>query len=157
MKTLAERNYAYHAAGKVWRVPLLRLTRLPDGSVGISDDEIRRVHRAVANALCGSRDALSFDEFEFLCDTGEVSFTDVARHLGLHKSTLSKWRQAGTVPPGLTSLALKRYFWFLLFGSELGGKQITLSQVQDEAAFLEMAHDQAIKEHAADPIERMTA
>lgn len=157
MKTLAERNYAYHAAGKFWRVPVLRLTRLPDGSVGIAEEEIRRVHRAIANAVCGARDALSFDELEFLCDTAAVSFTDVAHHLGLHKSTLSKWRHAGTVPQGLTSLALKRYFWFLLFGGELGGTQITLSQVQDEAAFLAMAHDQAITEHAADPIERMTA
>ena len=83
VKTIFEKNYPYQAAGRIWGVPELRLTTLPDGTVAILEEEINRIHRAIANEICGSPENLTIDELEFLCDITLTSFTDVADYLGM--------------------------------------------------------------------------
>jgi len=153
METLVERDYPYHAAGRVWRVPEVRLTRLPDGTVGISQAEIDRIHRAIANRVCGGGGRLTFDELDFLCDVTGTRLTEVAARLGVHKSTVSKWRGAGIVGGEVGSLALKRWFWFKLFGGHLGGEPVRLDELRDDAAFLDIASRRAIAIRAADEVE----
>ena len=68
MKTKIKKNYPYYAAGRTWPVPELRLVSLPDGTSAISEEEIYRIHRAIANEICGNNASLSMEELEFLCD-----------------------------------------------------------------------------------------
>ena len=85
MKTKTKKNYPYQAAGRTWTVPELRLISLPDGTAAISEEEIYRIHRAIANEICGSDTTLSMDELEFLCDLTDKSFSDVADCLQIHR------------------------------------------------------------------------
>lgn len=100
-KIRTKRNYPYQAAGRTWTVPELRLTSLPDGSAAISEEEIQRIHRAIANEICGDEARLTMAELEFLCDATETSFSDVASTLQLHRSTVTRWRKTGEVPKGV--------------------------------------------------------
>lgn len=147
-------DYDYHAAGRVWRLPSLTLTVLPDGERAISQVEIDRIHTAIANELCGAPGSMTFEELEFLCDVTMTPFNQVAELLGLHKSTLSRWRQAGAVPREVYSNFLRKHFWFKLFGDHLRGNRIRLDTVVDDEAFLRYAHDEAIREQLAEPIPR---
>lgn len=88
----------HQTAGRTWAVRELRLVRMPDKTVVILEEEIDRIHRAIANEICGSPDTLSIDELEFLCDVTDTSFAEVADYLGIHKSTVTRWRKAGEVP-----------------------------------------------------------
>lgn len=144
MRRLIEKNYKYRAAGRTWLVPKLHLKKMPDGTVAISQDEIDRIHKAIANQICGSSEVLSFVELEFLCDVSETSFYEVAKHIGMHKSTPSKWRKIGTVPNHITSIFLKRWFWFKLFGQVLSDETIKLKDLRDEIEFLTLAKSHAI-------------
>ena len=157
MKILIKKNYPYQAAGRVWAVPELRLVTMPDGTIAILEEEIDRIHRAIANEICGSSDNLSMEELEFLCDITRTSFTDVADYLGVHRSTLTKWRKTGEVPRTIISLVLKKWFWFKLFGHDLGSRSVKIEQLKDEGVFLSFAKSQAIERHLAEPIEKMRA
>jgi hypothetical protein len=153
MKKRTAKNYLMHAAGHVWSVDAVTLTQLPDGTLALSQAELGRLHRAVANAICGGIGALSFDELEFLCDVTATTFTEVAEHLELNKSTITTWRRKGAVPSRIASNALKRWFWFRLFGAELAGDRLPLSRFRDDEAFLESATQRAIRNHATVHVE----
>jgi hypothetical protein len=157
MKTTIEKNYPYQAAGRLWAVPQLRLTILPDGTVALLEEEVERIHRAIANEICGNTEALTVAELEFLCDLTLTSWAQVAEFLGVHRSTLSKWRQTGVVPRAVISLALKKWFWFKLFGEELGSRTVKLSCLSSEGAFLSYARQEAIERAVAEPIEKLRA
>lgn len=157
MKTLNKKNYPYQAAGRTWRVPELHLARIPDGAVVILEEEIRRIHRAIANEICGTPDSLSRDELEFLCDITGTSSSEIADYLGIHRSTLTKWRKTGEIPKNVMSLVLKKWFWFKLFGKELGDRTVRIRHLQDEESFLSYAKTQAIERNLAEPIETMRA
>ena len=156
MAKLTEKNYKFHAAGRTWVVPTLRLTEMPDGSVAITEDEIDRIHRDIANEICGSPENLSKEELEFLCDVTETLFSEVADYLGVHKSTLTKWRKT-EVPKNALNLLLKRWFWFRLFGEELAQDTIKIEQLENERTFLDYARREAIGKRLVEPIKRMTA
>jgi len=156
VKTIFEKNYPYQAAGRTWAVPELRLTPLPDGTVVILEEEINHIHRAIANEICGSPENLTIDELEFLCDITLTSFTDIADYLGIHKSTLTRWRKVGEVPRLPISLLLKKWFWFKLFGQDLGNRSVKIGQLENERDFLSYARDQAIQKELANPIEKIT-
>lgn len=151
------RDYGYEAAGHVWRVPRVRLVLLPDGSTGISEAEIERIHRAIANELCGDEGNLSFVELEFLCDVTSTSLSEVATVLGLHKSTVSKWRETSVLPGDVTSNALKRFFWHKLFGADLATTQIPIEATASDRSLLHYMHDRAIRAKLAAPVVRVAA
>ncbi|MDA0746933.1 MAG: hypothetical protein O2954_10465 [bacterium] len=157
MKTLTKKNYPYQAAGKVWTVPELHLERLPDGTVVILEEEILRIHRAIANELCGTPNNLSGEEMEFLCDVTGTSFSDIADYLGIHRSTLTKWRKAGETPKNVMSLVLKKWFWLRLFGAKLGNRTVQIKHLQDEEHFLLFAKARAIESNLTEPIQTMKA
>ncbi len=157
MSTLIERDYAYQAAGRIWRVPELHLQQKADGTVAVQKSEIDRINRAIANQICGSLDPLTVDELTFLCDVTAHTFADAASRLGVHKSTLSKWRQHGAVPRLALGTLLKRWFWFELFGEQANRWSTTLGHFRDDADFLVYVRDRAIHQHLADPIEWMRA
>lgn len=150
MKTRKVRNHRVFAAGQLWEVGSAVVSHLPDGTEAVSMDELERLHRAIANAICGSDEWLSFEEFEFLCDVTETTFTSAAEHLGLNKSTVSTWRRRGLVPSRLVGNALKRWFWFKLFGDRLAGEQLPLHSFASDLAFLETASRVAIEAHVSD-------
>lgn len=157
METTTRKDYPYQAGGRLWAVPRLRLATLPDGTVALLEEEIDRIHRAIANEICGSPEGLTLSELEFLCDLTLTSWAEVAQFLGLHRSTLSKWRRLGVVPRSVISLVLKKWFWFKLFGPELGNCSVKLSCVGSEGAFLSYARQEAIEQDLAEPIARMRA
>lgn len=153
MKRRSTRNYPIHAAGHLWSVDSVAWTELPDGTQALSATELGRIHRAIANAICGGPDIMSFDELEFLCDVTSTNYTQVAEFLDLNKSTITTWRRKGTVPSRITSNALKRWFWFRLFGAELAAESLPLSRFQDDEAFLESAAQRAIRTKATIAVE----
>lgn len=154
-KTL--RDYEYLAAGHRWLVPEFHLIVFDDGEEAVPQNEIERVHRAIANEICGSPEPLTFDELEFLADTAGMNLADVARVLGVHRSTITKWRGRGAVSRGLFSTTIKRHFWFELFGEALRGRQIPIEFLGSEPALLEFIHDQAIGGDQADRVARVAA
>ena len=150
MKNRKIRNYQVFAAGHLWQVASAAITTMPDGSEAISAHELERVHKAVANAICGNHGHLSFEELEFLCDITETTFADAAVFLGINKSTISTWRRRGLVPSKLVGNALKRWFWFKLFGDRLGMQTLPIHTFASDLAFLETASQTAIKTNASD-------
>ena len=156
MRRVSEKDYKYRAAGQTWLVPRLYLEKMPDGTLAISQEEIDRIHRAIANQICGSSSGLTFDQLEFLCDASETPFYEVAEELGVHKSTLSKWRKAGGVPNNPTSVFLKRWFWFRLFGEKLGNKTVKWKDLGDETRFLTLARSHAIGQKLTEPVQELT-
>lgn len=148
MKTtrVTERNYTYLAAGRAWLVPLLHLQRLPDGTVVLPQAEAARVHLAIANEVCGSAAPLTAEEIEFLCDVSGASYAEVAAAVGVHRSALTRWRASTSPVRQLASRAIKRWFWFRLFGQRLGPCSITLESARDDEALMRAAHDHAVAE-----------
>ena len=120
---------------------------MPDKTVVILEEELDRIHRAIANEICGSPETLSMAELEFLCDVADTSLTEVAEYLGIHRSTVTRWRKAGAVPKSVMSVVLKKWFWFKLFGQEVGDRSVPLGHVVDEGAFLSFARQEAIDKH----------
>jgi len=157
MKTITETDHPYSAAGRVWILPSYNLTRLPDGTLVVSQAELDRVHRAISNEICGSGDRLTVEELDFLCAVTLSTYVDVAAALGLNKSTVSRWRRPGKVPGGATSAALKRWFWTLLFSDSMGGLAVPVELLQEDARVLEFLHRRAIEEGAAERVLRRVA
>ena len=155
MTSLTKKNYPYQAAGRTWAVRELHLVTMPDKTVVILEEELDRIHRAIANEICGSPETLSMAELEFLCDIADTSLTEVAEYLGIHRSTVTRWRKAGEAPKSVMSVALKKWFWFKLFGQEVGDRSVPLEHVVDEGAFLSFARQEAIDKHLAEQIEPM--
>lgn len=151
-KTKTKKNYPFQAAGRTWTVPRLTLTELPDGTAAIAEDEIRRVHLGIANEICGSEGILSMAELEFLCDVTDTTFVDVASALQIHRSTVTRWRKHGEVSTIVVSMALKRWFWKLLFGESLQKATVPLDCAVDESKLLEYLKRETIDKHLADRI-----
>ena len=152
LKTKVKKNYPYQAAGRTWTVPELRLSSLPDGSAAISEEEIQRIHRAIANEICGGDASLTMAELEFLCDVTETTFADVAKVLKIHRSTVTRWRKTGEVPKTVMSLVLKKRFWSLLFGQSLKSEAVPLECAVDETKFLSFLRQETIDKQLADPV-----
>ncbi len=153
MKSREVQDYHVFAAGHVWQVPSATLSVLPDGTEAISADELGRIHKAVANAICGQRNRLSFEELEFLCDITSSTFADAASFLGFNKSTISTWRRRGAVPSMLVGNALKRWFWFKLFGEALGTQTLPIHVLASDVSFLEAASQAALVARLSDEVE----
>ena len=64
-------NYEFPAAGAVWIVPKYRLTRSRNDDLVVSGAEFRRIHLAIASALCAQPGPCTPAEYEFLCDIAE--------------------------------------------------------------------------------------
>jgi hypothetical protein len=154
---MTKKNYPYQAAGRTWAVRELHLAMMPDKTVVILEEEIDRIHRAIANEICGSPETLSIDELGFLCDVTDTSFAEVADHLGIHRSTVTRWRKAGEVPKNVMSVILKKWFWSKLFGQDVGDRSVPLGHMIDEGAFLSFARQAAIDKYLAEQIEQMRA
>lgn len=157
MKTRIKKNYPYQAAGLTWIIPKLYLSKLPDGTVVILEEEINRIHRAIANEICGTGECLSKEDLEFLCDITQTPFSEIADYLGIHRSTPTKWRTTGEVPKNIMGLVLKKWFWFKLFGQKLGRRKIPIDQLRNEAQFLSFAKAEAIERNLTEHVERMSA
>ena len=153
-KTKIKKNYPYQAAGRTWTVPALEFTSLPDGSAALSEMEIDRIHRAIANEICGDDASLTMAELEFLCDATDVSLSDVANTLKIHRSTVTRWKKTGQVPKSVMSLVLKKWFWSMLFGSSLANETVPLDQAVDETKFLSYLRHETIEHHLADPVSK---
>lgn len=153
MKVTHKDRYQVHAAGHLWTVASVSLTELPDGTVAIDQDALAGIHRAIANALCGGDAKLTSDELEFLCDITEARFVDVARYLDMDKSTVTTWRRKGGVPSRVVSMALKKWFWFRLFGESMGDVRLSLSDVRDDAMFLRDASRRAVRSQVTFDVE----
>lgn len=151
-RTKVKKNYPYQAAGRTWTVPELRLSSLPDGSAAISEEEIHRIHRAIANEICGRDASLTMAELEFLCDVTETTFVDVASALKIHRSTVTRWKKTGEVPKSVMSLVLKKWFWNLLFGAFLEDEVVPLDCAVDERRFLSFLKQETIDRQLADPV-----
>jgi hypothetical protein len=154
LQTEVRTDYPYQAAGRTWMVPELLLTSLPDGSAAISEQEINRIHRAIANEICGSDANLSMAELELLCDVTDTTLADVANALRIHRSTVTRWRKSGEVPKSIISLVLKKWFWHLLFGSSFGPKAVPLDCALDEAKLLPFLKEETIQQRLADSVSR---
>ena len=156
-KTVDKFDQPFHAAGRLWTVPRVTLSVLPDGTLALTQAMINRIHRAIANAICGNARALSAAELELLCDLTETTFSDVANHLELDRSTVSRWRSRRGPVPRAHSLLLKKWFWFKLFGVHLGDEDIPLRLAADEASLLDFAMHEAIDKKLADQVAEATA
>ena len=154
---LIERNYTFLAAGRAWVIPVLRLQRLPEGTVVLAQEEADRIHRAIANEICGSPEPLTADELEFLCDVAARNYAQVAAAVGVHRSALTRWRTSSSPVRQLTSLALKKWFWFQLFGDALAAEVVPLAHVGDDATLLRTVHDQAIATETVSPVREREA
>ncbi len=157
MKTIEETNHSMYAAGRLWTVPSITLTEFPDGTLAVSQQELDRVHRGIANSICGSATPLSQADLEFLCDVTSTTFAEVAEKLGVERSTISKWRSRGRPVPLLFSLYLKKVFWFQLFGDKLGDHSVALGLAADEAGFLSLVKEKAIEDELAIRVEERRA
>jgi hypothetical protein len=153
MKTTRKEHYPVHAAGQLWTVASVTLTELPDGTQAIDQGELDGIHRAVANAVCGAEANLTGEELEFLCDVADARYIDVARYLDMDKSTVTAWRRRGLVPSRVVSLALKKWFWFRLFGESMGSVRLSLAEVRDDGAFLRDAARRAIRSQVTFDVE----
>ncbi len=150
--TVTERDYTYLAAGRAWRVPLLRLARLPDGTLVLPQEEATRVNLAIASEICASPAPLAADELEFLADCAGATYAEVAAALGVHRSALTRWRTSSSPVRLLASRAAKRWFWFKLFGERMAPCTIALGDARDDEALLRAAHDRALAEAVVTPV-----
>ena len=143
-KNFTEHDHPFLAASQLWVVPSITLTRMPDGKVSISVSEVRRIHRAVANAICAQADSPSPDELEFLCDITDTTLSDLSESLGVAKSTVSRWRSGSrSIPPPVRGLLL-RTFWLSLFESDISDWQWPSAWLQSDSTFLAMATRKAV-------------
>ena len=144
LKTISKTNEAFPAAGSTWIVPKVTYVILPDGKWGLQKSEINRIHRAVANHLCGKSTIMSGRELEFLCSITQTSLSKVAERFQVNKSTVSRWKHHSNGVPLAVGNALKRWFWFKIFGAEVADRQVSMLILRDDSEFLDFARKQAI-------------
>lgn len=155
--TRVEKDYEYPAAGHVWFVPEIQISVFDDGEEAIAMTEFDRIHRAVANEICGDPAPLTFEELEFLCDITQTPLAEVARAIGVHRSTVTKWGDTGVVSRGVFSAAIKRLFWFKLFGEEVRWENIPIDAVVSDTILLRYLHDRAAKSKLTEALTRVAA
>jgi len=141
----AEQDQPFHAAGRVWIIPEIHFTTLPDGSTGVDGDEIDRIHTAILNEICGDQAPLTPDELDFILDATGGSLTELAQLLRMDKSSVSRWRSGSRSVPSPASWLIKRWAWYRTFGIEMGARRASLGRFETDAGFLTYARHQAIK------------
>jgi hypothetical protein len=143
---VTKENYPYRAAGRVWNIPKMGFVTGPDGTLGISGIELERVHKAIANEICGNGAPLSGDEIDFLCGTSALSFSEVAEQCGFNRANISYWRKKGAVNDRDSSL-LKRFFWVQLFSDEISTlHSLNVKTLLSEKEVLSVLRNEAIRE-----------
>lgn len=68
---LIKPEYEWIAAGQSWIIPWVSFKKLPDGSYGLTEREIRRCHKIIARRLLDRGGPFSVEEREFLEDVEE--------------------------------------------------------------------------------------
>jgi len=133
-------SYPYQTAGRTWLMKDVALVRAIDGSVVLPGWEIERMHRIVANEICGAPSSLTASELEFLCDATATRFHEVADFLGFTKGSVTVWKRPGKVVPLGESLRLKRWFWYKMFAQDLvkEPQSVSLDVIADDARILEI-------------------
>jgi hypothetical protein len=157
LETTEEVGHVVWAGGRRWVIPSVALTRMPDGTFGLSLAELGRVHKAVANAICSTASPLTPDELELLCAITDTTFTEVADRAHLDKSSVTKWRRRGNPLPWVLSLHLKKWFWFKLFGDALGGGTIPLRELSSDGELLRLVGGLAIERNLTTPVREVQA
>ena len=143
---MTKENYPYRAAGRVWHIPRIDFLTGPDGTLGISGLELERVHKAIANEVCGNGEPLTGDEIGFLCGTCALTFSEVAAQCGFNRANISYWRKKGAVNDRDSSL-LKRFFWVQLFSAEIATlHSVNVRMLLSEKDMLSALRDEAIRE-----------
>jgi hypothetical protein len=151
------KNYEFFAAGRVWIVPQFHLVKLPDGIEGASMAEFRRIHLAIAIAICGCTEPLTPAEFEFLCDVADVPYAKVADRIGLNRSALTKWMQKGSPMRSGRSIWLKQWFIVILFKDKIGQHNISVHDLEESGLLLKKLRDEVIRCKAAEVITKATS
>lgn len=115
MEQIKYTNHPIPMIGRVWIFPEVTYVKDPEGELGISLAELKKLQLAIANAVCGEDSRLSCDEFDFLMDLSESSVKEISLLLKCHSSNVGRWRNKDNLPP-LESVVLKEFFWVKLFG-----------------------------------------
>ena len=145
LSTFIETQCQYHAAARLWVIPQIEYTQLPDGTSGISAAEINKLNRAIANHLCGEAEALTSPELDFLCDVAGSTLSQLASMLRMDKSAISRWRSGNRGIPHSASWILKRWFWYRLFGEESKESKVSLHRLETDISFLSFARERAVE------------
>ncbi|MCA2960174.1 MAG: hypothetical protein IOD12_07970 [Silvanigrellales bacterium] len=139
-------NYPYRAAGRIWNIPQIHFVTGPDGTLGISGLELERVHKAIANEICGNGEPLTGEEIEFLCGISGLSFSEVASQCGFNRANITYWRKKGAVNDRDSAL-LKRFFWVQLFSNQISTiHSVNVRMLLSEKEMLSALRDEAIRE-----------
>lgn len=147
------RPYPFHAAGQTWRIPQVVIEEDYDGTPVMSGHEITRITRAIANEICGDNAALTADELEYLCGLTGVRYVEVAKRLGVTRSTISTWLKNGGKLPMLPSIVLKKWFWYQIFGALLEDVLVFRGAVAfEDGTFLHQLRQEAIQHSLAEPL-----
>jgi len=147
-----ESHQQFHAAGRLWVIPEIRFTVLPDGSTGIDGDELDRIHTAILNEICGEPGPLAPAELDFILDVAQASLTELAQLLRMDKSSISRWRSGSRTIPSPPSWLIKRWAWYRTFGADLAARRVNLGRFKTDVGFLSYARRQAIKQGLTSPV-----
>lgn len=150
MEPLIVSNFEFPAAGRTWIVPDYRLTRLRDGSLGVPRSEFRRVHLAIAVAICGAPGPMSAKEFEFLSDIADVPYAQVAEMVGLDRSAITKWMERENRPMRVDrSNLLKQWFLVTLFAEAIRQHAVPKEALAQDATVLPILRREIVRSGAA--------
>lgn len=138
-------NYELPIAGRLWVFPKVDLFQDPEGRVCISAESLEKMHRAVANIICGEPREFSSDEFEFLVAITLSKYATLSEIVCCEPSAISNWKKRGRFPK-LESMVLKKHFWMQIFGNELGKKPSLGTSLANE---LNELSETAVKENLA--------
>lgn len=131
--TFVEKHYDWHAAGKVWTFDKVKFVKDPDGDIGISAEELERMHKLIANEVCRSDNNLSPEELEFLCEITATKYVEIAELLRLSKGTVSQWLNKKRSKIAFAeSVLLKEFFWTKLFADQLTNDRLIRSMLPSE-------------------------
>lgn len=118
-ETFFQKNYDWHAAGKIWTFDRVKFTKAPDGEIGISFEELDRMNRLIANEICRNTNSMLASELDFFCETTSTNYVEVAKFLHVSKATVSQWIRKKATLSFAESVLLKELFWDKVFGKDL--------------------------------------
>lgn len=116
---VVQTDYHYHAAGRIWKIPEVKLQKYPDGHLNIGLDEITRINEAISNEICGKSNPMTGGELEFLCDATDTRYIEVAKKFQVSKGNVSHWVSSTSPISFERSLILKRWFWAKMFSDRV--------------------------------------
>lgn len=151
MKTKVEHKYRLAIAGSIWEFDSVPLDQTNDGSFRISIKETERINKSVANAICGSPEKLTGEEFDFLCRITRTSYVEAADRLKKSPSTPSTWVKKGSVPE-LESEVFKQFIWEKIFGEDVTSSYNRPLRPSGAAALARMAAKAIEDFNVASPI-----